>query len=93
MALEMVMIATNAVTYDDELAKDLQEAFEALQDQPNTRAITVQFDTRTDASRFVREAKSWAADNGLVFTRKPKLETVEGQVVFRIYTPREKAAA
>jgi hypothetical protein len=95
MARNFKIIQTNTVSYDEEFAKDMTEAYEALKNAPTTSIATTECETSQEAYQFGRMATEWAKDNGLKYTRKPvpgydNIKDLPLTVAFRVYTPRAK---
>jgi len=101
MALNMRIEVTSGVAateVDEETAKDLQEAYDALKPLPVNRQVVVDFDDAKSAREFVRKGKAWAAaqevtrEDGtkthLEFARKGDVKANPTRVAFRIYIPR-----
>lgn len=98
MALNMRIEATNIIEVNEDLEKDLTEAYEKLATLPKTRMVTIDFtDAATEednikaASRFVRVAKQWAESQEppLAFRRIGKAADNKTRVSFRIYLPKQ----
>lgn len=98
MALNMRIEATNTVEVPEDLAADLMEAYEALAKLPQARQVTVDFEDGTEeenvkaAKQFVRQASTWATEQGLRFARKGDAKGNPTRVSFRIYEPRNVSA-
>lgn len=93
MGLNMTIVAVSgaaARTITEDLAADLEEAYEALSKLPSNRAVSVDFDTIEDADEFVKDAKAWATLHDLKFLRKGDVKELPSRVDFRIYKPRAR---
>jgi hypothetical protein len=93
MALNMTVVTTSGVSVTEvpeDIAKDLEEAYETLSALQVNRAITVDFPDAKAARLFVKQGKAWAAahDPVLVFSRRGDVKTMPERVTFRVYTPR-----
>jgi len=93
MALNMRIEITSGVSateVDEETAKDLQDAYNALKDLPVNRQVVVDFEDAKSAREFVRQGKAWAAAQtpALTFARKGNVKENPTRVAFRIYVPR-----
>lgn len=96
MALDMRVEITSGVgatEIPDDVATDLEEAYEVLTKLPVTRRIAVDFPTPAEARLFVRQGKAWALaqDPPLTFVRKGDVKGLPTRVSFRIYLPRPDA--
>jgi hypothetical protein len=91
MALNMSIIQTSGtgvLEVPDDVAADLQDAYDALEKLPVNRAVVVDFETPEAARLFVRQGNSWADQNDLRFARKGDIKGLPTRVTFRIYAPR-----
>jgi len=116
MPLNMRIESTNTTSVPDDIAEELQAAYEALKLLPVTRMVTTdpftsegytgpkkvdgedvteEYMAASNARRFVKQGKSWAAtqtgDNGrpLTFIRKGDVKGNPTVVSFRIYEQKE----
>lgn len=93
MALEFSEEITSGVAVTEvpeDVAEALRDAHAHLAKLPANRQLASRFPTQQDANLFVRQGKSWALANGLVFSRRGTVKDDPTKVSFRIYTPREK---
>ena len=95
MALDMRIEATSGVAatvVPEDIAAELQEAYDALAKLPVTRQITVDFPDEAAARLFVKQGKAWAAaqDPPLTFFRRGDVKGNPTRVSFRIFIPRAK---
>jgi hypothetical protein len=91
MALSMSIVQTSGgktVEVPEEIAAELSEAYQALQDLPNNRAVVADFETPEAARLFTRQGYAWATENNLAFVRKGDIKGQPARVTFRIYAPR-----
>jgi hypothetical protein len=89
----MQLITTNAASVSDEDAATFQEAYEALAQLPNTRALATDFDTEDEAKQFVKAGKAWATANGATFARKGDAKEQPTRVTFRVYLSKAQKEA
>jgi hypothetical protein len=93
MTLNMRLIQTSGTAtleVPEDIASDLQEAYDSLKTLPVNHAVTVNFDTKKEADLFVRQANAWAGQNNLKFFRKGDIKGEPATVTFRIYVPRNQ---
>lgn len=76
-----------ATEVPDELAKELAEIYAKLSELPSNRAVNIDFSEAKEAREFVRQGKSWAESQGLVFARKGNVKDNPTRVTFRVYAP------
>jgi hypothetical protein len=102
MALNMSIVTTSGVTateVPEDIAKDLQEAYDALRSRPVNTAVNVDFEDAKAARVFVKQGKAWVAGRTgshgrpLNFARKGDIKGLPKRVTFRIYEEREAKAA
>jgi hypothetical protein len=74
-----------ATVVDDENAAEFAEVYAMLKDMPVNNAADVDFDSAKEARRYSAEGRAWAAENGLVFTRKGDIKNNPKRVSYRIY--------
>lgn len=89
----------STATVPEDVARDLQDAWDALRELPASQAGFAYFETPQQAREFVRQGTIWAASHpdGLEFGRRApgngmKISDEPGTVAFRIYLNAETRA-
>ena len=91
--MEISIVQTSGVGADvdipAELAAELHQTYEALKDLPVNRAAVVDFDTKAEATVFVRQCEKFAKDKGIGFRRTVPGKERPTRVSFRLYVLKE----
>lgn len=82
--------ASEPLVIPDDVAKDLQDTYEALVDESPFINARVEFATADEARLFARQARAWAAVHGKNFSRKGSVKDNPLVVLFRVYDPTDR---